>query len=200
MKNRNVDLLYELGTLRFLKRAWVQMLTPEFSNLSEHIFRVIWLSLLIAKMEKKGDHEKILKMAMVHDVSESRTGDVHFISRQYTKRDEKLAIEDILDGTELKDMIDIWREYEKKKSIEAKIVKDADNLDVDLELMEQAARGNQIEKAFREHRNKVQYNGLYTKSAKKLWKEIHSTNPYSWTLKARNRFNDGDWKHYKNKH
>ncbi|HYE22358.1 MAG TPA: HD domain-containing protein [Verrucomicrobiae bacterium] len=195
--NRDIDFLFELGQLRYIKRAWVQVLCPDFENLSEHMFRVIWLALLISKMENAGDHEKIMKMALAHDIVESRTGDVHYISRQYTKRNEELAIADMVEDTSLTEFKDIWNEYEKRESIEAKIVKDADNLSVDMELVEQAYRGNQLKEVFSEHRHKVASSGLTTESAKKLWHQIWNGNPHDWHLKGRNRFNGGDWKEYK---
>jgi putative hydrolase of HD superfamily len=194
---RDIEFLFELGMLRHIKRAWVQVLTPEFENLSEHMFRVAWLSLMIAKMESQGDHEKILKMALIHDIAESRTGDAHYINRQYTKRDENLAITDMLDQTVVADLQAVWDEYEKRESIESKIVKDADTLSVDMELTEQAYRGNKAKEIWQEQRNKVSRNNLFTESGKKLWLEIQTANPHDWHLHGRNRFNNGDWKEYK---
>lgn len=199
MKNRDLELMYELGTLRFIKRAWVQVLTPNFANLAEHHFRVAWTAMLLAKMEKNKNLEKILIMALIHDITESRTGDVHYISRQYTKRDEHLAITDMLKETSLGNLKDLWEEYEAKKSPEAKIVKDADSLDVDFELIEQAATGNVLRKEFRRHRGEAVYKMLFTKSAKKLWREIQKSNPHDWHLNGRNRFNNGDWMQFNKK-
>jgi putative hydrolase of HD superfamily len=194
---RDLEFLFELGMLRHIKRAWVQLLTPDFENLADHMFRVAWLALTISKMEKAGDHEKILKMALLHDIAESRTGDVHYISRQYTKRNDLLAMTDMLGGTVQADMMQVWEEYERRESIEAKIVKDADTLSVDMELAEQAYLGNSLQDLFEEHRQKVANNSLFTVSAKKLWHEIQHANPHDWHLKGRNRFNAGDWKDYK---
>ena len=89
---RDLELLYEIGAFRFVNRTWVQMLSPEFASTTEHIYRVMWLSLIIAKYENVKTTEKILKMALVHDLSESRTGDVHYVSRLYTSRNEELAV------------------------------------------------------------------------------------------------------------
>jgi putative hydrolase of HD superfamily len=194
---RDLEFLYEIGTLRNIQRAWVQMLGSNVANLAEHHFRVVWLALILAKGEKVSNTEKIMKMALVHDIVESRTGDVHYISRQYTIRDEKLAISDMVKDTSMVEFEKLWEEYESKKSIEAKIVKDADNLDVDLELMEQEWQGNKIRKEFRDHRSLAVYKAFFTETARKLWQEIQKSNPHDWHLKGRNRFNAGDWKKYK---
>lgn len=194
---RDLEFLYEIGAFRFLQRAWTHVLTPEFANITEHIYRVMWLGLILSKYEKKGDHEKILKMALVHDLPESRTGDAHYLSRQYSKRNERLAIQDMVKDTSVAEFEKIWKEYESKKSIEARIVKDADNLDVDLELIEQEARGSNLRKIFDSHRKIVARDRLYTKSAKKLWDLMQTSNPHDWHLNGRNRFRAGDWKHKK---
>lgn len=191
---RDIELLYELGSLRFIQRSWKHFLNGDFQNLTDHHFRVVWLALLIAKHEQKGDHEKIMKMALVHDVPESRAGDLDYVSRQYATRDEEKAANEIFEDTSLRDeMVSLWKEYEKKECIEAKIVKDADNLDVDLELIEQGANGNSLKDQWKEGR-KIVRGRLYTATAKKLFDEIWNSNPHDWHLNAKNRFKVGDWK------
>lgn len=192
---RDLEFLYEIGSLRFIDRAWKQFLGPNFANLADHHLRVIWLALILAKMEeKKVDLEKIMMMALVHDIAESRTGDVHYISRQYTRRDEAKAITDILKGTVLsEEMLQAWHEYESRKSLEAQIVKDADWLDVDLEIQEQKAMGRTHMEAWDDNRNIIAQL-FFTRSAKRLWKAIKKSKPYDWYRHARNRFVEGDIK------
>jgi putative hydrolase of HD superfamily len=148
----------------------------------------------MAKYEGVKDIGKVVTMALIHDLGESRSGDVHYISRLYTSRDEELAVEDIFLGTSLRnEMVELWKEYEKRETLEAKIVKDADNLDVEFELKEQEAKGEILRKYWLEAR-KVVFKNLYTASAKKMWKEIQTSNPHDWHFFARNRFTAGDWK------
>ncbi len=182
--------------MRFIPRQWHRFHMFNVQSLTEHHYRVIWLALLIAAREKKGDIEKIMKMALVHDVAESRTGDVDYLARQYVTRNEDMAIQDILEDTSLEqEFIDIIQEYEKRESIESKIVKDADNIDVDLDLAEQALIGHEIRSEWQEMRDHVGKTKLYTKSAKLLQAEIRSANPHDWHTKSpRNRRASGDWK------
>lgn len=194
VSKRDIEFLFEMGTLRFIKRAWVQFLTPDFANLAEHHYRVMWIALLIAKHEGVEDIGKVLQMALVHDIAESRAGDVHYVSRLYTERNEALGITDMLNDTAAQDMEKIWHEYEKRGSIEAKIVKDADNLEVDLELREQAALGNTISKALKGNRARVREAKLYTDTAKQIWDGIQNADPHDWHTLGRNRLNAGDWK------
>jgi putative hydrolases of HD superfamily len=191
---RDIELLFEIGCLRFMPRIWKRFFNPDVANNSEHTFRVIWIAWLLAEYEGAGNKEKILKMALVHDITESRTGDVDYLSRQYAERKESKAISDMTKDTVFgKELATLWNEYESKKTPEAQIVKDADNLDVELELMEQKERGHSIGTIWTTQRKKLVYPKLYTKSAKKLWDKIHQSKINDWHLNADNRFNGGDW-------
>jgi|TARA_R110002074_G_scaffold281947_2_gene453431 putative hydrolases of HD superfamily len=192
-KKRNIEFLYEIGTIRFIPRIWRQFLNKDFANLSEHIFRVIWTAIIIAK-EENADINKVIKMALIHDIVESRNSDVHYLSRMYTKRNDVAAIKDILKETSIEDeFLELFYEYEERKSIEAQIVKDADNLDVDFELQEQYVNGIKIKEDFQVMRDRV-YEILFTETAKRMWKEIQNSNPHDWHINGNNRFNNGDWK------
>jgi putative hydrolase of HD superfamily len=201
-KNLNLDrdlaFLYEVGCLRHIQRTWKQFLNPDFQNLSEHIIRVIWISLtLAAYVEETGqkvDRDKMIKMALVHDLSESRSVDSHYVSRQYVERFEEEAITDTLDGTAVQAEFEaMWKEYEERKCIEAKIVKDADTLDVDLELKEQEYRGLKLGEDTLEGRQYVAQKKLYTEVARDFFFAIQESNPNDWHTKGKNRFTSGDW-------
>lgn len=191
----DVNFLFEMGSIRYIDRMWRRFLSPGFANLAEHHFRVFWVAMIIAAQEKNVDTGKIAKMVMVHDITESRTGDVDYISRQYVERHEKLGIQDILKETSVEEeFYAIWQEYETRQSLESKIVKDADNIDVDFELAEQATQGSEILKSLGSMRIEKVRPRLYTATAKKLFDEMKSANPHDWHSKTRNRANQGDWK------
>ncbi len=180
MADRDLQLLFELGTLRFVPRTWNQFHDPKFANVSEHIFRMLWIALILAKREG-ADLDKVLKIALVHDITESRTGDVHTLSRHYVKRDEERAAEDMLAGTSFEsETKELLKEYAEKTTLEAKVVKDADMLDVDMELRELTAKGGKYPKTWDEKRKHVVEHELFTESAKKLWHEINASDPYDW--------------------
>jgi len=111
------------------------------------------------------------------------------------ERNEVLALEHMLDKTPFKkEFVELFNEYEERKTIEAKIVKDADYLDVDLDLREQGETGHLLEKHWTAQR-KVVGKKLYTRAAKELQKEIKAANPHDWHIKSpNNRLNGGDWK------
>jgi putative hydrolase of HD superfamily len=191
--SRDAELLYEIGTLRFLKRTWSQFLNPNFANIAEHSYRVTWIALMLARRSGSIDEVKLLKMALVHDLPEARTGDVHYVSRMYTERHEDKAMREAVADSGLDGLVALWKEYEKRACLEAKLVKDADTLDVELEIEEQLATGFQWAGVIKKKRQEAVYPLLLTEAARDLWQEIHATAPYDWHEKARNRINSGDW-------
>ena len=67
-------------------------------------------------------------------------------------------------------------------------------LDVDMELREQAVRGITLEQEWKEMRQRVAEEKLFTKTAKAFAKQIKVSNPHDWHRKSPNRFTSGDWK------
>jgi putative hydrolase of HD superfamily len=182
---RNIEFLFEIGSLRNLQRGWRQHLGIDCASDLEHTLRVIWLALIIARKEKVKNEEKIIKMALIHDIEETRTSDLSYVQKVYVNADGERAAKDLFAGTILNDFYkSIFEEYEKRKSLEAKIVKDADNLDVDLELKELEERGSQMRKKWRSFRKKVRNEKLYTKTARKIWDVIQKADASSWHLAA----------------
>ena len=190
---KDLELLYEIGCLRHVDRTWKQFHGLEVANVSEHTFRTIWMAMIIAKREGVGDIDKIIKMVLVHDLSESRSVDAHYLSRQFVDRFEDKALAESLEGTSVQELKELWEEFEKKETIEAKIAKDADVLDVDIEISELRARGHKIADGWRESRE-ASSKKLFTNTAKEIFEELQHSNPHDWHLNGSNRLNAGDWK------
>jgi 5'-deoxynucleotidase YfbR-like HD superfamily hydrolase len=102
--------------------------------------------------------------------------------RNYVVRHEELAEEHIFEDTMLGgEAIELLKEYNERKTLEAQIVKDADNLDVDIELREMAKIGDTSAIGMlKHHRPKIRSTKLYTKTAKKMWDELQKTDPNRW--------------------
>lgn len=192
---RDIEFLFEVGCIRHIQRTWRQFLNPDFANLTEHTLRVIWIALILAKHEGVTDTGHLVKLALVHDLSESRSVDVHYLSRQYATRHEDKAIAATLAETSIQEeFLALWHEVEERKTLPSQIIKDADNLDVDFELREQAALGVQLTKDLAPMRKHVGETKMFTETAKRMWQEVQTSNPNSWHMNANNRFTAGDWK------
>src|SRR3989338_5210105 len=171
MKDRDLEFLYEVGSLRNIPRAWIQHLATECASTLEHTLRVVFLALLIARKEGVKNEEKLIKMALIHDLAEARTADLAYVHKVYTKSDDARAARDQFAGTIFADLEDMLKEYEKRDSKEAKVVKDADNLDIDLELRELMELGNEVAKKKQPLRKFVRDKKLNTKTAKNMGRD-----------------------------
>lgn len=113
-------------------------------NDAMHIFKLSFLIMLIAPYLKTPvNYTKMLEMALVHDIAEGKTGDytaANQIANPELKK-EKLEKESRA-IKELKDMLPpplnkkiytLYKEYEKKETIEAKIVSALDKLEANLQ-------------------------------------------------------------------
>jgi len=187
-EEKDLQLLYEIGCLRFVDRTWKQFLGLDVANVAEHTLRVIWTALIIAKRENVENVEKIMKMVLVHDLPESRTGDAHYLSRQFVERFEGKALTESLSGTSLEELKALWEEFEKCETIEAKIVRDADILDVEIEIKELEVKGEKVADDWMKFR-KAGSLKLKTKTAQDIWETIQNSNPHDWHLTGSNKFN-----------
>jgi putative hydrolase of HD superfamily len=186
---RDLDFLYEVGCLRHIDRVWVQFHRPNVANVAEHTMRVAWIAQVLAALEG-ADIGRVVRMALVHDLGKSRAGDGHWMNRPYMKRDETQAIAATGTGTSLEaGSNELWAEFKAAKTLEGRIVKDADNLDVDLELRELRSEWY-FATASGKLRRQVFEQKLFTQSAKELWQEIQDSDPHRWYVDEFNRLGD----------
>ena len=191
----DINFLFEIGNIRHIPRMWQRFGGYDFANLAEHHFRMFWIAMVIAAHEKGVDTGKMAKMILAHDIAESRAGDVDYLARQYVDRKEDLAISDMLQNTAVEtEFLELVREYEALGSLEAKVAKDADNLDVDLELVEQAEHGCRLRELWADNRQFVAKEKLHTQTAKRLFEQLADANPHAWHINGRTRRNSGDWR------
>ncbi|MEW6592245.1 MAG: HD domain-containing protein [Candidatus Hadarchaeota archaeon] len=148
------DLLNRLENLDRLPRTgWLFCNVPlaDVEDVAQHSFDVSAITLLLAgdlereKMEL--DLGRALSMAIIHDWAEALTGDYPHTALKHlgtgNKREmERRALEEMLRGTPNgKDYLEIWEEYEKGKSTEARLVRSADYLSMLVQAIKYRERG-----------------------------------------------------------
>lgn len=110
----------------------------EADSVAAHSFSTSILSYFLAKqLQKEGekiDPEKALKMGLFHDVGETIVGDVGTFVKNMAggvfKDIEKEGVKALVAGLDSeKEITDLVEEYSQRKSLEARVVKAADNLD-----------------------------------------------------------------------
>jgi putative hydrolase of HD superfamily len=173
--NKIADFLFEVGTLRNMKRMHSQTLPQANDTISSHSFEVAIIGMILAKMENV-DENKVLKMCLFHDIAEARTGDANFIHSHYTKQDEKQVLKDQLLNTPLeKEIIEILNEYIERKSSESIVAKDADLINQTILQCNYLKESKELDRW-----NRHSMKPLKTKSAKKIAEAITRRNPFEW--------------------
>jgi putative hydrolase of HD superfamily len=134
--------LFEAGILNKTPRSGFWFLGSGEQSVAEHIHRMMHVAFVLAKMEG-ADASKVIQMALFHDFAEGRTSDLNWIHQKYVTSDEEKALNDSVKnlpfGQEIKDLLS---EYEERESLEARLVKDADHIELLLSLKEQQDVGN----------------------------------------------------------
>jgi len=181
MKKPNYKLianfLYEVGILAKTPRSGFHFLGSGEQSVAEHLNRTAYIGYVLATLEGGVDTGEVLKMCLFHDLGEARTSDLNYVHQKYANADEYKAIDDIAKtlffGGELRHIAQDLKEGKKK---EAKIAKDADQIELILSLREQADIGNKRAKTWLPSVVKR----LKTKSAKELVKSILKTPSDDW--------------------
>lgn len=135
---------YEIGTLKKILRAHQQALLEidPTDNISSHSFRASFMGYFLAK-ELSADSDKVLKMCLLHDIEEVRSGDMNWINKKYVKVFEDEIRKDQLECLPYsEEFLQLSKEYSERQSKEAKVAKDADLLEQVFSLKEYAQKGN----------------------------------------------------------
>jgi len=178
--DRYAKLLFESALLKRIQRTGYAYLGTGGENVASHSFGVIFCAWILSEIcEESLDKEKILKMALIHDLAETRIGDFNAVNKIYNRADERKALEDAFSRTPIKEeVLFLWEEYRNLKNLEAKLVHDADIIDLIIQLKEQKDLNNPYADKWIEYAKKR----LITNEAKKLVEAILKTEWCSWWL------------------
>jgi putative hydrolases of HD superfamily len=173
--------LFEVGHLKNLKRAgWVMLGVPQPESVGAHTFRVGIIGMTLANMSD-ADVGRTAAMCLLHDAHETRVGDVEAVGRAYvtTSKPEAITAHQTANmPTETATMFrDLVAEYEAQETLEARVARDADKIEVLLQAIEYAKQGFDTAE-WRE--NAV--NALRTDAGKNLAQAVNLTNPTWWAM------------------
>jgi putative hydrolase of HD superfamily len=140
---RLADFLFEVGMLREVPRSGYQYLGTGHESVAEHCLRVCFVAWTLARLEPEADPRRLLELALFHDLPEARTGDLNSVSKLYVKAAEERAWKDAAAGLPFGPEIEaLAKELSSGETLEARLVRDADQLEMLLSLKEQQEAGN----------------------------------------------------------
>lgn len=182
-----VNFILESRILKYIFRASYNYLKgPVKENVAEHSFYTIFIAWILAKKENK-DENRIIKMAILHDLVEARGGERNLINKFYSPPPHDLKIiKEICHDYFLKDfkLKELIEEYFRGKTTEARIVKDADIL-----------AGMLLEKECFDFGNKkaekwldISIKRLKTKTGRELGNKLKEIDSDKWWVDLANKY------------
>lgn len=134
--------LIKVGKLKKIKRTgWIREGIKDPESVAEHSFRLIVLSMIFAPILKV-NQEKLIKMAIVHDLGETEIGDLvvdrgglkDLILRQKRENKEEKIIREMFKG--LEEYSDLFKEIVERKTKESQILWELDKLETSVQAYE----------------------------------------------------------------
>lgn len=132
---RIAELIMEAGFLKHLPRSGYQFLGAGRESVAEHVYTATFIGLVFSFLDKKVDALRLVSLCLVHDLPETRIGDLNYVQKRYVQADECAALTDALKdipfGPSIEELID---EFNTGKTLEAKLARDADQLALIIDL------------------------------------------------------------------
>src|SRR4030043_772461 len=157
---RIADLLFEAAMLKRTPRTGYRFLGTGEESVAEHLFSTAFIGYCLAHLEGEVDAFKVVKMCLFHDLPEARTGDHNYVYKKYVQVDEERATEDLTAGLPFADEIKgLITEFNERKTPEALLSHDADQLALLLQLKEHKDLGSRYADEWRpNNRQRAQNN------------------------------------------
>ncbi|HOQ42520.1 MAG TPA: HD domain-containing protein [Smithellaceae bacterium] len=179
------DFLFEMGMLCKTPRSGYQFLGSGRESVAEHVLRTVYTGYALCKLNPSLNELRVLKMCVLHDLPEARTGDMNYVNKKYVRVDEAKAVRELTEslsfGEDIRQAID---EFNAKETAESRIARDADQIALILQLKEYGDLGNKYSEEWIEYALKR----LCTEEGKKLAARIIETDSSHWWFKEKN-----DW-------
>jgi len=173
--------LFEAGHLKNLPRSgWLLLGIARPETVAEHSFRVGLVGLALAALEG-ADPGRTAALCLMHDVHETRIGDVPSVGRAYVTT----AVPEAVTAHQTSGMPDeiaktfqeLTSEYEAAKTLESRVAHDADKVETLLQAAEYEAQGY----AAGPWRD-TSIQALRTESGKQLAQAITTSDPHGWWM------------------
>ena len=140
----SINVLNEFEMLSAIPRSGFAFIGSRRQSVAEHSFRLSIVAYVLAHLLAQPiDIHKLVMMCLLHDLPEARIGDLNYFQKKYVTPHLEKALEDIKKASFLgSEITAIIQEYEEKKTPEAQLAHDADQLELLLILKQEDELGN----------------------------------------------------------
>lgn len=171
--------LHEAGHLKNLPRAgWLLLGIRHPESVAEHSLRVGLIGIVLAAIEG-ADPGRTAALCLMHDVHETRIGDIPSVGRSYVTTAKPQAVTShqtaVMPDEVAKVLQELTGEYEDTETIESRVAHDADKVETLMQAREYAAQGYASEPW-----SDTSIQALRTESGKQLAQAIVAGDPHSW--------------------
>ena len=129
------DLLFEARMLKEIPRSGFAFLGAGEESVAEHSFSTTFIAYVLTQLSPEADALKTICMCLLHDLPETRIGDLNTVQKNYVAADEEKAMADATRQLPFgSGWVELLAEFKAAESIEAKLAHDADQISLILEL------------------------------------------------------------------
>ncbi|CAL8101133.1 unnamed protein product [Calicophoron daubneyi] len=135
---------------RTVRTGWTRFDIKQPESVADHMYRMALMSFVIPADDRQDvSVERVMKMAVVHDLAESLVGDITpycNVTKEEKYTREATAMNQLCDlvPKESADEIQaLWNEYEAQETMEARFCKDFDKFEMLLQAFEYEKENNQ---------------------------------------------------------
>ena len=141
--SQRANYLNEVGMLNRTPRSGFAFLGRGEQSVAEHMHRMLHIAFVLARMlDERVDELRLLHLVMFHDLPEARTSDHNYVNRRYVSEDlDQVLVDGARHWAHGEEIADYVREFEAAETAEARLAKDADQLELLLALKEQRDLG-----------------------------------------------------------
>jgi len=179
------NFVYETNIHARTPRSGLWFLGSGNQSVAEHLFHTAMIVFALCYFEPKADKNKAVLMALFHDIGEGRVSDQNYVHQRYGRPAEAEAVSDIAKSVPFgEEILNYYTEEQERKTLEAQIVKDADNLEWIATLRGEEIKGNSKAKDW----IKIAGGRLKTNPGKRLYKVLIKTHPDAWWLDIKDKW------------